>query len=212
MGHKASHEELGFLYEYFYGGIAWPSKEHPGFAVVIGVVEEGRRNRQPREVHVLQECEDWDIRELLQACKVFYRDLRCEPRWVSNQPNAAAEHILRELNKDGGYGSNFWPGPTTLFADDPNPCPYAYLLPKIKSMLDRDDKRLFLKGSKVSHYLSSIPPDQLAVLEPGAYPAIEALGYAIMHAHPRVEVRTWNDDIDDPDDDLDDGPAVMGQY
>jgi hypothetical protein len=229
VGHKACFEELSFLYEFYCGGIAWPSRVrpssragasksisvlgHPGFAVLIGVVDEGRRAREPREMHVLHEYEGWDCREMLQACKVLHRDLRCRPRWFSNAANAAAVQILRELNAAGGYGSDFWPSPTTLFADDPDPRPYAYLLPKIKSLLDRERKRLFLKGSKVESYLSSIPPDQLATLEPGAYPAIEALGYAVAEAKPYVEIRGWNDGPDDDlDDDLDDGPAVMGQW
>lgn len=33
----------------------------------------------------------------------------------------------------------------------------------------------------------------------------------VADARPPVEIRGWNDDTDDLDDDLDDGPPVMGR-
>ena len=58
--------------------------------------------------------------------------------------------------------------------------PYAHIMPKIKELLRSTPKSLFLKDSKVIPYLASIPSSEIAALDFGAYPAIEALAFAVL--------------------------------
>jgi hypothetical protein len=62
---------------------------------------------------------------------------------------------------------------------------YQHILSKLKSLLDKDRRQLFLKDSAVVNYLGSIEPTDVVDLELGDYPAIEALAFAVVEMRDR---------------------------
>jgi len=79
---------------------------------------------------------------------------------------------------------------------------YAYMLPHLKRLLDPERRVLFLKDSKIINYLGGIEPCEIAGLEFGDYPGIEALSFATieMRSHypaGRPEEENSGDDEND---------------
>jgi len=67
--------------------------------------------------------------------------------------------------------------------------PYLGMLGDLKEYLRPDHKQLYLQGSRVEGYLAEIKPDEQIDLDFGAYPAIEALAFAVKAL--RDEARRW---------------------
>jgi hypothetical protein len=176
-----------------YGGVAWPGKR-PGFAVVLALGKEKRFvgnsafDFDNSDIYVLDEIEAADTRELVHRCAGL--NAKYTPaRWVGGHRNNAADRFINELNARqappvDAYEErpSFSVGWTQLLELER---PYEYLLPSLKALLDKDRKRLFLKGSRVTQYLGEIKPDEIPFLEWGEYPAIEALGLTV------YELRYW---------------------
>lgn len=104
-------------------------------------------------------------------------------RWVGDNQNGAADRFVQELNARQAppvdaseVRPRFYPCGSALLEME---MPYAYILPTLKNLLDKDRRRLFLKDSRIVQCLGEIKGDELHFMEWGEYPAIEALGATI---------------------------------
>ena len=194
LGHPLSRAELAEQCKRIYGGVAWPGK-NPGFAVVIAMGRE--KHFDKHDIYLLDEFESFDTRELVRQCGAL--DFKYRPdRWVGDTRNDAADRFIRELNAelatpddlqtlsvldfgrrvtDFSQRRRFSLASTAMLDMEQL---YPYVLPQIKGLLDPDRRQLFLKGSKVADYLSGIEPGQIAELQLGDYPAVEALAFAVI--------------------------------
>ena len=173
-----------------YGGVSWPGKR-PGFAVVVGM--DPKKHLDSHDVVILDEFESFDMRQLVRQCGVL--DFKYLPgQWIGDWKNDAANKFLSEMNdepKDGNRRSErqLDLGLTPMFDMEQL---YPYILAEIRRLLAPDHRQLSLKDSKVRGYLSEIEGSDIADLERGAYPSIEALAFAV------IEMRRWaeaeNDD------------------
>ena len=57
---------------------------------------------------------------------------------------------------------------------------YSYILDELKRLLDKDRRQLFLKDSKLHGYMFQPQASDLASIEFGDFPAIEALAFAVL--------------------------------
>lgn len=218
LGHAWSKEDLGRCFKAVFGGMSWPG-QRPGFAVVAGLGRE--RHFDSYDTYLLDEFESPDTRALVRQCGVL--DHKYEPaQWIADPGNQAADRFLRELNderiarapQDHGPGwrlvgslpdpprlLHLWRSP--LF-DDPRP--YAFILPELRRLLDESRRQLFLKNSRVRDSLGAMEPNEMATLQLGAYPAIEALGFTV------VELRDHGRALDAQGQDDDDGAELGASY
>jgi hypothetical protein len=158
-----------------YGGVAWPGKR-PGFAVIVAMAWE--KHFDSHDIYLLEEYESFDTRELVRQCGVM--DARYKPAmWIGDNRNDAADRLIREIADELQS-----PATSTVLRRSFYVCPtlmtemsqlYAYILPHLKRLLDPERRVLFLKDSKVLSYLASIEETEVADLEFGEHPAIEAL-------------------------------------
>ena len=63
--------------------------------------------------------------------------------------------------------------------------PYSYIIPQIKDLIREDRRQLYLKDSKIINYLGGIQAAEIADLELGDFPAIEALAFAVIEMRDR---------------------------
>lgn len=68
-------------------------------------------------------------------------------------------------------------------------------------MLGGSEKRLYLKHDKVAEQLGAIREDEIPLLLPGTYPAVEAVGFALVEARDDYNSipRSWDEDDYDAD-------------
>jgi hypothetical protein len=209
LGCTWSKADLKRYFKAIYGGIAWPA-QRPGFVLVAGLSND--KHFDSYDVYLLDEFESHDTRELVGRCGLL--DYKYEPgQWIADPANSAADRFIRELNderlakapKDHGPGRPL-PGavdPPRLLSvtrspllDDPRP--YTYILPELKRWLDENRRQLFLKDSRAKDSLAVTDPAEVANLPFGAFPAIEALAFAVL------ELRDHGGYLDAPHDDYDD--------
>ena len=159
-------------YKRIYAGVAWPG-ERPGFAVILGEEREGVNN-----LIFLDEIEAGDIRSLIRQCGAmdyYYRP----DAWYGETKNSAAMEFIREMNKDnssletGRAGAKKFILRRSRQLDSENP--FEFFFPRLKSMLEPKNRRLFLKESKLKAYMYQPQEADLAGMKWGMYPAIEAL-------------------------------------
>lgn len=179
LGYAWDEEQLKHHFKVVYGGVAWPGKK-PGFAVVVGLTRD--KHFESSDVYLLDEFESADTRVLVRQCGVLHHKYQPQ-RWIGDRCNDAADRFIREMNderqlpedsengRDGFYIS--W----TPILDMQNP--YEYMLPELKRLLDKERRQLILKDGKGRDYLAEIKPEEIPFLEFGAYPAIEALAFAV---------------------------------
>lgn len=196
---------------YNFGAIAWPGKDQ-GFGLIIRVVQDVTRyDPTLRKYHILAECESWDIKELLLKCLDLHRQHQPE-RWTTCRADPAADEFTQEIRNKYPDAYSFQHYPALFAIEHPGESPYSLLIPKIKELVVEGKKRLYLNGSKVESL--PIRDDETATLALGTYPAIEALGFAIVEAEENTLPRSWMDPEDDDFDDEDglglDIP-IMGQ-
>jgi hypothetical protein len=172
-----------------YGGVSWPAKR-PGFAVVLAMHPEKRFDNY--EVCLLDEFESFDMRELVRQCGVL--DFKYRPKmWIGDNKNGAADIFIRQMNDERQRSDDrrkrrqFSVSRTPTLETEPL---YGYILPELKDLLKEQRRQLFLRNSKILDYLSTIEQGEVAALEPGDYPAIEALAFAVL------EMRSLDDDDD----------------
>ncbi len=191
IGAAWTKEALKRVHRVVVGGVAWPS-ERPGYAVVVGVARSQYRDSYP--VYLLDEFESFDLQELITQCGVLH--CKYAPKqWIGDGRHEAAERLIWDMNdrfakpadpyddeaSDSYYPSSdqFYPWPTPMLEMQR---PYAYFLPQLKTLLAQEGRQLFLKASRVVEHLSQVKPDEIAFMEYGAYPAIEALALAVLEA------------------------------
>lgn len=161
-------------YSKIYGAVAWPGKR-PGFAVIIGQTKLGRN------LVFLDEIEEADLRKLIHACGAFDFFFRPE-LWLGETKNAAAEKFIREMNtehiREKAAGQRNFKMRRSPVLDMKNAFDYIY--PSLKELLVKDQKRLFLKESKLQGYMFQPQESEIASIEFGDFPAIEALAFAVI--------------------------------
>jgi hypothetical protein len=168
-------------YRKVYGGIAWPGKR-PGFAIIIGQTREQRLGGY--DMVFLDEVEAGDTRALVRACGGFDYFYRPEV-WVGDTKNDAGDKFIREMNNENESPEKY-PEGERLFRMRRSPIldmknAFAYFFPVLKELLNPDRRRLFLKeGSRLKGYMYQPQEADLATIDFGDYPAIEALALAVM--------------------------------
>ena len=178
LGQKLTAKELKANYKQIYGGVAWPGK-NPGFTVVIGMGHNKRFDNY--DIFLLDEFETSDTRVLVRQCGVL--DYIYRPKmWIGDNKNDAADRFISEMNnKSGSHEESpehrrwFYVHSTKILD---MLCPFQYIIPELKRLLDKDSRQLFLKDSKILNYLAAIEAENMASIEFGDFPAIEALSFA----------------------------------
>lgn len=204
LGHTLTFTELRnpFKIKAIYGGVAWPGKR-PGFAVVAAMDYEPHLGGH--DIFLLDEYESFDMRKLIRQCAVLnlkYAITRLSDydpyelgRWIGDYKNDAASRFIDEMNSEQERANRYNPdlhrerlslsGTTMLEMENL----YPYILPQIKDLLNPARRRLFLKDSKILGYLSEIEVDEIAELEVGSYPAVEAIAFAVIEMLNEVRSR-----------------------
>lgn len=176
--------ELGYTHEVrwemnkackaIFGGVSWPGKR-PGYAVVVAM--DLHRRFKSYEVCILAEYESPSVRELVRQCDIL--DYTYEPqKWIGDWKNDAADKFIRELNSEKTKQVPKFSVNLTPMLEMENL--YPYMLDELKRLLDAKRRMLFLKDAKVVNYLSEIEEEDIASLELGEYPAIEATCFAVL--------------------------------
>jgi len=205
LGQEFSQEELKLKFKAIYGGVAWPGKR-PGFAVVTAMGH--AEHFDNFDIFLLDEYESFDMRELVRQCGVL--DFKYLPSlWFGDGLNNAADLFIKEMNRETenkeqerltsislsfDRTTNIAPLHRRQFNVCPTPIldmhhPFPYILPKIKRLLDKERRQLFMEGSKILDYLAGIQTQEISSMEFGEFPAIEALGFAV------IEMRQYGSQI-----------------
>ena len=157
-----------------YAAVAWPGKRQ-GFAVVIGV--DPHRHFNGYDIYLLAEFESPSVRDLVRQCGVFNYGYSPD-KFIGDWKNDAADKFIRELNDEQGHNGQRLKITITPMLEMEHFYPFA--LNEIRRLLDKDRRMLFLKTSKIINYLSDIEEDDIASLDFGEFPAIEALTFAVV--------------------------------
>lgn len=192
IGHTFTPEELADQFKAIFGGVAWPGKR-PGFAVVLGMGHDKQCGKY--SIYLLDEFETMHLRKLVRHCGAL--DARYRPRrWIGNPKNGSADCFIQEMNQESQARPEcpeeerrFYVSSTCLLDMEPL---YPYLLDTIQDLSDENCRQLHLKDSRILNYLHGIEESEIAALEPGDYPAIEALAFAA------IELREYGAVIDRP--------------
>jgi len=156
------------------GGVSWPGKL-PGYAVVVAM--DIARHFESYDICILAEYESPSVRDLVRQCGVL--DYQYEPKkWIGDWKSDAADKFIREMNSERTKQEHKFSVNLTPMLEMEHFYPWA--LDEIKRLLDKERRMLFLKDSKVVKYLSEIEKSETATLEFGAFPAIEALCFAVI--------------------------------
>jgi hypothetical protein len=176
LGSGLTYWQSEFQSKSIFGGVSVPGK-NPGFAVVIATVNEEHFGSQ--DICLVDEFESFDLRQLIQKCLEF--DLKYAPKmWIGDGKHDAADRFITEMNV--GSKRQFSLTSTAMLGMEN---PYSYIIPQIKDLLCEDRRQLYLKNSKIINYLSGIQENEIAELELGDYPAIEALAFAVIEMRGR---------------------------
>ena len=194
LGHTFTPEQLAEHFKAIYGGIAWPGKR-PGFAVVLGMGRDKQCGRY--NIYQLDEFEATHLLKLIRHCGVLNIQYR-PTRWIGDADNVSADRFIHEMNaesqaypRDPNEELRHFHVSSTLIMEDTEH-PYPYWLDTLQNMLNKDSRQLFLKDSKIVGYLNEIDSGEIADLERGAFPSIEALAMAA------IELRDYGAIIDRP--------------
>lgn len=202
LGHPFEIKALKSCCKAIYGGVSWPGKR-PGGAVVVAIDRSGQRDSG--SVCLLDECESPDMWALIRQCGVMDFKYRATV-WVGNQANSAAAYFIQQINdeRQTAEQAEGWRCHRT-FSLTRTPIldmehPYEYILPVLKQLLSEDYRQLFLKDSRIVNYMAQIEPDEIASMEFGEFPAIEALAFAVI-AMRRAAKAEYEDQFYQPVDD-----------
>jgi len=176
--------ELGYTHEVrwemnkccraIFGGVSWPGKR-PGYAVIVAM--DKFRRFESYEVCILAEYESTSVRELVRQCGVL--DYQYEPKkFIGDWKNDAADKFIREMNSERTKQEHKFSVNLTPMLEMENL--YPYMLDELKRLLDANRRMLFLKDARVVNYLSEIEAEDIASLELGEYPAIEATCFGVL--------------------------------
>lgn len=182
LGYPWRTSELTECFEAVRGGVAFPGK-NPGFAVVAGLRRIWSDNIH--EVYLLDEVECDDMGELLRQCAglgyKYQTDRRQEGfEWAGDATNTAASQISWQIAGENQQRRR--PGEPVIVASrivDMGPAAYPYMVSEIRRYATAAHKELYLNESKAELYLQQIQASDMAGLQLGAYPAIEAVGFVV---------------------------------
>lgn len=168
-------------YRRIYGAVAWPGKR-PGFAVIVGQTQTWRLGGF--DMVFLDEIEDENLHHLVRRCGVL--DFRYQPEmWIGDWKNPAADRFIQEMNAEFADSQSVKLGRRQFALKgslilEMKENMFAYLFPILKSLLDKDHRRLFIReDSKLREYMAQPQPGEIADFKQGDWPAIEALGLAV---------------------------------
>jgi hypothetical protein len=172
MEHFDTKEDL--KYSKIYAAVAWPGKR-PGFVAVVGKLKE-----HPFSMVVLREHEEADLRTLVRTCSAL--DYFFKPEQFLGEPkNDAAQLFLREVNKEHKAHPKVGDRTSVLRRSRLLDLKefFAYVYPALKELLKT--KRLSLGDARLLRdYLLAPQESDLAELQLGDYPSIEALAMAAL--------------------------------
>ena len=186
LGQVWDRDELEFHFTSIYGGVAWPGK-HPGFAVVVA------KSRFYNDIYLLAESYSEDMLVLVRQCGVL--NYKYHPAvWFGDTTNKAAARFINEMNKKYECSQQFSLTSTQML--DMGQELYQFILPKLKELLDKERKQLHLKSSKIRDHLITVESDEIAIMDLGEYPAIEALAFAVLElkrdgGRGRMDLEQW---------------------
>ena len=168
LGHTFLDSELKDHCKVIVGGIAWPGNQ-PGFGVVLAL--DAQKYYEGGHIILLDEVESCNLGELIRKCKAL--NLEYRPKfWSGDNKNAAAGKFMLD-NHDN---TRFWVSHSSVLDMEQ---PYSFMLPTLKDLLRDDNRRLFLKSSIIAGHLGTIKDEDVASLQVGDHPAIEALASAV---------------------------------
>lgn len=191
LGEALEAHERKRLYACIVGGVSWPCRQ-PGYAVILGF---GRDSEvEPYRIVVLDECIDFDLQELYIQATIL--DQKWSPhKWFADTDNEAAQQIqfdyYRECEKDNPRHERMYITPALVLGTMKPELLYGYILPKIRSHLKHDRKKLFLKDSQVRQDLEKIDDGDLPDFNMGDRPSIEALAFALLEIEKVHEALTY---------------------
>ena len=196
LGHAFTHRERLNHFLAIWGGVAWPGKRR-GCAVVVGM--DYRPHFDSHDIYLLDEYESFDMRKLIRQCGAMHVQYGIglsrtyspdsPGRWIGDYKNDAASRFIEEMNaeqnRDGSAPGRepFSLSRTPLLGSESL---YACILAQIKDLLAPEWRQLFLKGGKILSYMSEIEEGQIAALELGDYPTIEALAFAVIELRQAI--------------------------
>lgn len=217
LGHSFGYRVLRNQVKAIWGGVSWPGKrpgKRPGFAVVVGMDPKPHLDSNDYDVYLLDEYESSDTLKLVRQCRALdvkycislYRPHSHDvaEKWVGDYKNDVASRFIQELNaeQERAHQRDFTIPSQRFSLSPPSMLEmenlYSFILPQIKALLSSG--QLFLKDGMIKNYLSEIEEDDLAELELGAYPAIEALAFAVIEMRSCIaeKERTANIPESDP--------------
>jgi len=168
LGHTFLDSELKDQCKVIVGGIAWPGKQ-PGFGVILAL--DAQKYYEGGHIILLDEVESFRLGELIRKCEGL--NLKYRPKfWSGDNKNAAAGKFML----DSQSNSPFWVSHSSILDLEQ---PYSYTLTIIQDLLRDGSRRLFLKSSTISGHLGTIKQEDVASLQVGDLPAIEALAFAV---------------------------------
>jgi len=170
-----------------WGGMSYPGKL-PGYCVVIGM--DLKRCQNNYDMYLLDEFEAIDVRDLVEQAAAlelkYAMSLHRCSQWVGDPMHDAGSRFVDALNErnerfEGHVRDRIAPefilqSSQCLALDNM----YAFILARLKQLLQPDRRRLFLKDGKVLHYLNDIDIETVGELKMGDYPAVEALGWLVV--------------------------------
>ena len=166
LGHTFLDSELKDHCKVIVGGVAWPGKQ-PGFGAVLALDDE--EYYEGGHIILLEEVESFDLGELIRKCEALNLKYGLES-WSGDGKNTAAGNFMLENQ------NTFWVGHSSVIDMDQ---PYSYMLPTLKDLLRDDSRRLFLQSGTIAGQLGNFIPEDVASLQLGDHPAIEALTFAV---------------------------------
>ena len=178
LGRTFTPDELTEHFKAIYGGVAWPGKR-PGFAVVLGMGHDKVCGHY--SIYLLDEFESMHLLKLIRQCGAL--DFKYRPsRWIGNPKHGSADRFIQEMNQESQTrpecpeeARRFYVSSTWLLEMEPL---YPYLPDTIQDLSNENCRQLYLKDSRVLNYLRGIEESEIATLEIGDYPSIEALAFA----------------------------------
>jgi len=199
LGSPVTEYDVRQLLDKVVGGLAMPGK-NPGFAIVAGLRQPPPYTSKLPEIYILDERELPDMQALLRQCRAlgsqYNIDLNGAFQWFGDGGNTSVQAIVCDLNREHRaahppayhHRDDLTVLTTPLLDWD---TPYPAMLGQLKDCLRPDHKLLYLRGSKVTQYMDGIKPDEHADLRFGAYPAIEALSFAVKALRSEAEYHQW---------------------
>ncbi len=166
----------GHEYRRIVGGMAWPSGDVSGFAVVVG--EDLRKDVtvNDRGYRILAECSQVHISDLIKWAYEAQSQYMVKP-WLGDTKNRAMMEFVSRFNKSNQQKSLLLQDAPHL--DDPHA--FEFYLYLISEKTKPSKKILHFGKSLLANALMSFQPESMRMASAQKYPAIRSLGYAVSY-------------------------------